>query len=153
MARCAVVTSPIWRPYVQQPLRHTVAISWNIVLSNAHFTYAEPSPAGLRFQAYTTLAYGGRGISYFTYVSPNSGNYRLAPIDQFGHKTPTWEMLRNVNLQIHALAPTMITTERVESSIIPTCPRLPALADSQYLADVNGAGRLRRRIPTRGHPS
>ena len=46
---------------------------WNIVLSNSHFTYAEPSPAGLRFQAYTTLAYGGRGISYFTYVSPNTG--------------------------------------------------------------------------------
>jgi hypothetical protein len=88
-------------------LKHDLPF-WNIVLSNAHFKYAEPSNAGLRFQAYTTLAYGGRGISYFTYISPTSGNYRLAPIDQFGHKTPTWNMLRNVNLQIHALAPTMI---------------------------------------------
>ncbi len=78
---------------------------WNIVLSNSHFRYAEPTSAGLRFQAYTTLAYGARGISYFTYIAPNSGNYRLAPIDQFGHKTPTWEMLRNVNLQIHAPRP------------------------------------------------
>jgi hypothetical protein len=39
---------------------------WNIVLSNAHFEYAEPTLAGLRFQIYTTLAYGARGISYFT---------------------------------------------------------------------------------------
>lgn len=78
---------------------------WNIVLSNAHFNYAEPSDAGLRFQLFTTLAYGGRGISYFTYIAPTTGNYRLAPIDQFGNKTPTWHMLRNVNLQLHCLGP------------------------------------------------
>ena len=42
-------------------LRHKLPF-WNIVLSNAHFSYAEPT-AGLRFQVYTTLAYGGRGIS------------------------------------------------------------------------------------------
>jgi hypothetical protein len=76
---------------------------WNIVLGNRHFTYAKPSLENLRFQAYTTLAYGAKGISYFTYFAPHIGNYELAPIDQFGHKTPTWDMLRNVNLQIHAL--------------------------------------------------
>lgn len=76
---------------------------WNIVLSNAHFNYAEPSYAGLCFQLYTTLAYGGRGISYFTYFAPKVGNYRFAPIDQFGNKTPTWYILQNVNLQMHAI--------------------------------------------------
>lgn len=78
---------------------------WNIVLGNAHFHYAEPTPAGLRFQLYTTLAYGGRGISYYTYLTPDVGNYRLAPLDQFGYRTPTWDMLRQVNLQIHQLGP------------------------------------------------
>ena len=29
-------------------------------------------------------------------------------IDQFGNKTPTWDMLRNVNLQLHKLGPTYI---------------------------------------------
>ena len=81
---------------------------WNIVLANGHFDYAEPSPASLRFQLYTTLAYGARGISYFTYFAPKVGNYRLAPVDQFGHKTPTWDMLRNVNLQLHQLGPVYI---------------------------------------------
>lgn len=85
-------------------LRHRLPF-WNIVLSNAHFDYAEPSEAGLRFQLFTTLAYGGRGISYFTYLTPPTGNYRLAPIDQFGNRTPTWHMLRNVNLQLHRLGP------------------------------------------------
>lgn len=116
---------------------------WNIVLSNAHFTYAEPTPAGLRFQAFTTLAYGGRGISYFTYLAPNSGNYRLAPVDQFGNKTPTWDMLRNVNLQIHTLAPTLITLKSVGVFHHPDVPEgCRGLAESQYLAEVTGPGRF-----------
>lgn len=123
-------------------LAHNVPF-WNIVLANAHFTYAEPSPGGLRFQAYTTLAYGGRGLSYFTYMSPAVGNYRLAPIDQFGHKTPTWDMLRNVNLQIHALAPTLITLKSVGVFHHPDVPDgCRALADSQLVAALDGPGRF-----------
>ena len=81
---------------------------WNIVLSVAHFNYREPSAADLRFQVYTTLAFGGRGIAYFTYFAPQVGNYRLAPIDQFGNTTATWYQLQNVNLQVAKLAPTLL---------------------------------------------
>jgi len=86
---------------------------WNTVLSTATFHFAEPTDAGLRFQLYTTLAYGARGISYFCYFAPNVGSYRLAPVDQFGHRTPTWDMLRNVNLQLHRLLPTYLTLRSV----------------------------------------
>ncbi len=78
---------------------------WNCILGNSHFFYMEPSDATLHLQVYSTLAYGGRGIQYFTYVTPEVGNYRLGPLDPFGHRTPTWDMLRRVNLEIHALAP------------------------------------------------
>ena len=81
---------------------------WNIILGVATFNYAEPTFAGLRFQVYTTLAYGGRGISYFTYFSPGVGNYRLAPIDFYGNQSPTWYFMQNVNLQIQKLAPTLL---------------------------------------------
>lgn len=81
---------------------------WNIVLSVAHFNYREVTPADLRFQVFTTLAYGGRGIAYFTYFAPRVGNYRMAPIDQFGNPTPTWLALQNVNLQVNQLAPTLL---------------------------------------------
>jgi hypothetical protein len=80
---------------------------WNIVLSNSHFNYREPTLADIRFEAYTTLAYGGRGLSYFTYFAPQVGNYRMAPIDQFGNQTQTWYFLQNVNLQVLKLAPTI----------------------------------------------
>ncbi len=87
--------------------RHGIEF-WNIVLSVAHFSYREPSAADLRFEAYTSLAYGARGLSYFTYFAPAVGNYRSAPVDQFGHETPTWQWLQNVNLQVQKLAPTLL---------------------------------------------
>ena len=78
---------------------------WNVILSGSCFTYMKPSGATLRLQAYSTIAYGGRGIEYFTYFAPQVGNYRLAPVDQFGHRTPTWNKLRRLNSQIRELAP------------------------------------------------
>jgi hypothetical protein len=119
-------------------LRHNLPF-WNIVLSVAHFHYAEPTEAGLRFQVYTTLAYGGRGISYFTYLSPNTGNYRLAPIDQFGHKTATWDMMRRVNLQIHRLGPTYVQLRSINVFHHPNVPPGCSGIDSSGLvAELHG---------------
>ena len=81
---------------------------WNVILANSHFSYMEPTDATLRLQAYSTIAYGGRGIEYFTYFSPKVGNFRLAPVDQFGHRTATWYKLRLLNNQIRELAPWLI---------------------------------------------
>jgi len=81
---------------------------WNCILANAHFNYMEPSDATFHLQVYATLAYGGRGIQYFTYFAPEVGNYRMAAVDQFGNRTPTWERLRRINLEIQALAPVMV---------------------------------------------
>jgi len=81
---------------------------WNVILANSHFSYMEPTDATLRLQAYSTIAYGGRGIEYFTYFSPKIGNFRLAPVDQFGHRTATWYELRRLNNQIRELAPWLI---------------------------------------------
>lgn len=119
-------------------LRHDLPF-WNIVLSNAHFNYAEPTDGGLHFQMYTTLAYGARGISYFTYFAPAIGNYRLAPIDQFGNKTRTWEMLRRVNLQIHKLAPTYLKLKSVNVFHHPNVPAgCRGLDSSKFLAGLHG---------------
>lgn len=69
-----------------------------------------PSPANLSFQAYTTLAAGYRGVTWYTYYSQG---YQYAPIDGSGKKTPTWACLKEVNRQIMALAPIM---SRLEST-------------------------------------
>jgi hypothetical protein len=81
---------------------------WSCIQAVAHFGYLVPSDATLHLQVYSTLAYGGRGIQYFTYFTPQRGNYRMGAIDQFGNKTATWEALRRINYEIHALAPTLV---------------------------------------------
>jgi hypothetical protein len=87
--------------------RHNIQF-WNIMQSVAHFSYRELNAADFRFQVYTTLAYGGRGLSWFTYFAPPVGNYRMAPVDQFGNETPNWHFMQNVNLQVQKLAPTLL---------------------------------------------
>ena len=81
---------------------------WNIVLANSHFRFRIPTAADFHFQVYATLAFGARGIAYFTYFAPKVGNYRGAAIDQFGNETPTWHNMQNINLQIQKLAPTLL---------------------------------------------
>ncbi len=82
---------------------------WNCILANTHFNYMEPSDATLHLQVYSTLAYGGRGIEYFTYLTFPDVNFRLGAIDQFGEKTPTWGILRRINSELNVLAPIMAT--------------------------------------------
>ncbi|MCC6294666.1 MAG: hypothetical protein IT164_18580 [Bryobacterales bacterium] len=110
---------------------------WNCVLANAHFNYMEPTDATLHLQAYATLAYGGRGIQYFTYFTPRVGNYRLAAIDQFGNKTATWEALRRINLEIHALAPTILKLRSTGVYHSPEPPEFGApLSQSRLVSSV-----------------
>lgn len=112
---------------------------WNTVLSNAHYGFAEPTDAGLRFQLYTSLAYGARGISYFTYFTPNIGNYRLGPIDQFGRKTPTWDMLRNVNMQMHRIGGTYAGLRSVGVFHHPEVPAgSVGIEQARWVEDVSG---------------
>ncbi len=80
---------------------------WNCILAQALFRYMEPSDATFNLQVYATMAYGGRGIQFFTYFTPDIGNLRLAAVDQFGNRTATWDSLRRATNQIHALAPTL----------------------------------------------
>jgi hypothetical protein len=63
-----------------------------------------PSPANLLFQAYTTLAAGYRGVTWYDYYGPG---YRYTPIDSSGARTLTWVYLRDVNAQVATLAPIM----------------------------------------------
>jgi hypothetical protein len=110
---------------------------WNIILAETLFNYMEPSDATFSLQVYSTLAYGGRGIEYFTYFTPPVDNFRLGAIDQFGNRTATWDMLRRINYQIHALAPTMI---RLHSTGVYHSPDVPPqghpLSESRWVQEV-----------------
>src|SRR2546423_15705532 len=78
---------------------------WNIVSSNQiRPNTPPPSPANLLFQAYTTLAAGGKGVTWYTYYS---GGYKYSAVDDQGRRTATWSYLRMVNEQVRVLGPVM----------------------------------------------
>ena len=123
-------------------LKHGIPF-WNIILANSHFHYADVTQGGLNLQVYATLAYGGRGISYFTYFAPLIGNYRNAAVDQFLNKTPTWDMLRLINLQIHQLAPTYLKLKSVNVFHNQDVPQgCSGPESSKYLSEVGGGSFL-----------
>jgi hypothetical protein len=111
---------------------------WNIVLAVAHFNYREVTPADFRLQAYSTLTYGGRGIAYFKYFTPDVGSYRAGPVDPFGHETPTWQALRSVNLQIAKLAPTLLKLSSDRVYHFGAIPQGCAAPDEQCLLTAAG---------------
>lgn len=122
--------------------RHGIPF-WNIILSNAHFRYAKPTQGTMNIQVFGTLAYGGRGLSYFTYFAPLTGNYRDAPIDQFMNKTPTWDMVRILNQQIHTLGPTYMKLRSVNVFHNQDVPQgCSGMDTSRHLAEVNGGNFL-----------
>ncbi|MEW5901007.1 MAG: hypothetical protein AB1715_06045 [Acidobacteriota bacterium] len=109
---------------------------WNIVSSNQLQPWAMiPSPANLSLQAYTTLAAGGRGLSWYTYYSQG---YKYAPIDAGGNKTLTWHYLREVNRQVAVLGPTMMRLRSAGVYFTPPGPAagLPVLP-GEVIAEVS----------------
>lgn len=91
---------------------------WNIVSSNQirkHTTI--PSMANMFLQAYTSLAAGFKGISWYQF---NSNGYGYSPIDPGQNKTSTWYYLREVNRRILTIGP--IINELASEGVYFTSP-------------------------------
>jgi hypothetical protein len=75
----------------------------NIVTSNQIRPHTPiPSPQNLLMQAYTTLAAGYRGVTWYTFYARG---YHYAPVGNDGNRTLTFYFLKEVNRQIATLAP------------------------------------------------
>jgi hypothetical protein len=121
---------------------------WNIV-TGGHLSYNSPypSPEMYSIQIYSTLAYGGRGIGYFTYYEYSwpwcDGavcDTRVPVID--GRRTESWNFMRDVNMQIHALAPVYCTLKSVNVVHAGNVPKDgQGIASSLYLKSAS-AGNL-----------
>jgi hypothetical protein len=100
---------------------------WNIVSCNQIRKQTTiPSPANMAFQAYTTLAVGGRGVSWYKYYQ---GGYAYAPIDSSDEKTLNWRYLQAVNHQLRTLGPIVnrLTSTGVFFTSPPPVKDLPLL--------------------------
>ena len=82
---------------------------WQIILSSALHNLRDPNEADMRWQVWTSLAYGAKGISYFTYWSVPADNFRAALIDHFGERTHQYTQVQLINRELQNVTPTLLT--------------------------------------------
>jgi hypothetical protein len=88
--------------------RHDVPFLF-ILQAMPHLSYRDPTEAELAWQAFHALAFGARGISYFTYWTPldvrhqNKANFRYGLIEN-GKPTLHYFQAARINRTVAALA-------------------------------------------------
>ena len=82
---------------------------WQIILSSALLEYRDPTEADMRWQVWTSLAYGAKGISYFTYWTVPSDNFRTAIIDPFGERTHHYYDIQRINRELANVGPMLLS--------------------------------------------
>jgi hypothetical protein len=80
---------------------------WNITLVTQHGDFRVLTEPELRFEAMQTLAFGARGLVWFTYWSPQGidtgTTWTHAMIDEKGNRTEHYEMVRAINADVLAI--------------------------------------------------
>ena len=84
---------------------------WYILLSLPHLAYRDPTEGEMRWQVYTSLAYGMKGLLYFTYWTPPSlaqeGLYAL--VDDDGKPSRLYPLVQAINREVTALGPRLLS--------------------------------------------
>lgn len=73
---------------------------WGFVMSSTDSQYPVTKESYLRFQVAMNLAFGAKGIQYFTYSIPSS-NYTSAIVDSEFVKTEIYDVVKKINSEIH----------------------------------------------------
>lgn len=83
---------------------------WNIILSLGHLGYRGPSEGEMRWQVYTSLAYGMKGIAYFTYWTEKAWEAQggRAIVDCQGKPARLYPIVQQMNAEILALGKTLL---------------------------------------------
>ena len=80
---------------------------WAFACAVRHGPYPTPTEGHMRWQLMNDLAYGARGLQYFTYA------HDQAMVRPDGTTTETWTLAQRINADIHAMAPVLQTLRSV----------------------------------------
>lgn len=105
-----------------------------IVLTVPHGPYRDPDETDLRWQAYTTLAYGAKGILWFTYWTPPfdpQWRFRNAIINEKGVPSTKYTILKDLHGRIRTLARTQMRLRSMGVYHTPPLPKGTVALDSR----------------------
>jgi hypothetical protein len=90
---------------------------WNIVLAVEHGGYRNLTEPELRYEAMHTVAFGARGLLWFTYWSPketdNSATWDHAIINADGSRDAHYDMVKKINADVLAITKELRGAESV----------------------------------------
>jgi len=83
---------------------------WNIILSAPHLAYRDPTDGEMRWQVYTSLAYGMKGIMWFTYWTLKGWEEEggTAIVDSEGKPARLYPIVKQLNGETKMLGRTLL---------------------------------------------
>lgn len=83
---------------------------WNFFNCMPFGPHTDPTEAQIRWQVYTSLAYGAKGVLYFCYWTPGGGEFPKggAIITAEGKRTRHYEEAKRINATVKRLGPTLM---------------------------------------------
>ncbi len=83
---------------------------WNTVLLIGHTGFRQPTPAELTWQSAMSIAYGARGVGWFTWWTPGTyypWRWNPAVIDSTGRRTPWYDVVVPLGARLRAAGDTL----------------------------------------------
>jgi hypothetical protein len=96
---------------------------WSFAMSSAHLTYPIPNKEHFRMQVYSNIAYGTKGIQYFTYWMPDRNPYISGPINSKGNRTNEYYILKEINNEIQKLSHIYLSCNSYDVSFYGNVPQ------------------------------
>ena len=83
---------------------------WNFFNALPYGPHTDPTEAQLRWQIFTSLAYGAKGVMYFCYWTPTGGEFSKggAIITRDGRQTRHYAEAQRINAALKHLGPTLM---------------------------------------------
>ena len=129
---------------------------WAIVQLTQHTGYRALSSGELRWQVSNLLAYGARGIGYFTYWTPTQDpqwNWQPAIIGPNGERTERYDMLKAFHQRLRPAGELLAACRWVSTqATIPVPPGADPFVGDDWLARVEGRATIGRFVDAWGRP-
>jgi len=99
---------------------------WPFLLSTGHMTYRLPTEADIYWQASTSLAFGAKGLQYFTYEIPNDNDGFASATGGFvnrdGTKSSIFNYLKKCNNHVNRMARVLVNSTVIKKFSIGSHP-------------------------------
>lgn len=106
---------------------------WNFFNTMPFGPHSDPTESQLRWQIYSSLAYGAKGVMYFCYWTPRGAEFPKggAIITAEGKRTRHYDQAKRINAELKSLGPTLMKlTNRGVLRVEPKADIAATLAES-----------------------